>query len=113
MELGLVLGNKTFAVGVLICPHCGYQGRELIADPNGKATDDEYSQLIDGAAQWIPPWHPGSADVTADWRCYCGKEWKSSELAEKHIEAEHPNKKRLSMVRHDRYPWKNTPEQDQ
>lgn len=107
LELGLVLGNSLFAVGVLVCPNCGYEGHDLIADPNGKASDDEYKQLIDGAMQWVPPWHPGSADVTADWRCACGKTWKSSELANKHVEAEHPSKSRLSMVRHDRYPWKN------
>lgn len=107
LELGLVLGNASFAAGVLVCPNCGYYGRNLTADPDGKGCEDEYKQLVESTMRWVPPWHPGSADVTSDWRCHCGRTWKSSEIARKHIQKHHPEKTRLSMVQHDRYPWKN------
>lgn len=105
--LGLILGDESLAIGVLVCPNCGYDSHLLIADPGGHASSDDGTALIHAAQTWVPHWHPGSIDVTPDWRCACGQIWADTRSAQLHIDAEHPKKKQLDISEHDRYPWVN------
>lgn len=106
-EFGLVLGDRGCAIGVAVCPHCGYHSRCLTADPAGVATDHPYDQLYRIAMEWVPDWHPDEEDVTADWSCACGKTWKTKRERELHIAKQHPDDWSISMRHHDRYPCDN------
>lgn len=106
-EFGLVLGDADCAIGVAVCPNCGYESRLLIADTAGVSTEHPYNHMYKLAMRWVPDWHPGEEDVTSDWRCSCGKHWKTSDEARIHIYQEHPDRGHLSIADHDRYPWKN------
>ena len=106
-EFGLVLGDSKCAIGVAVCSNCGYEGRVLTVDPAGVATAHPYSHMFDLAMRWVPDWHPGQEDVTGDWRCACGQQWKTTDAARIHVYLEHPDRDQLSHVEHDRYPWKN------
>lgn len=109
LELSLIFGDEDCAIGVSVCPNCGHYGRTLTADPAGVATEHPYDLMFRTAMRWVPPWHPGREDVTSDWRCACGQTWKSSHKLRVHALQEHPDQLRMSMHRHDRYPWRSVP----
>lgn len=113
MELGIVFGNteNSFATGVIVCPHCGYESSHLTADPGGRATEYPERLMVEESMEWVPPWHPGNEDIKSDWACCCGKTWKTHGAATRHALHEHPDDMSMSIRSHDRYPWdeKNLP----
>lgn len=106
-EFGLVLGDSDCAIGVAVCPNCGYHSRCLTYDPAGVVLEHPYDHMHKLAMRWVPDWHPGEEDVTGDWVCACGQQWKTSDAAHIHVYQEHPENGRLRHREHDRYPWKN------
>lgn len=108
-EWGLVMGDDECAVGVAVCPNCGYTSTLCTADPGGVISEYPYRAMHDLALSWVPPWYPGEADVTPDRRCVCGKTWRTRERALEHVFTEHPHETRLRLVEHDRYPWRERP----
>lgn len=106
-EWGLVLGDADCAIGVAVCPNCGYESRCCTAAPDASVLDHPYDHMHKLAMRWVPPWHPGDEDVRADWRCACGKTWRSSDEARIHVYQQHPDRTHLDLVDHDRYPWDN------
>lgn len=109
-EWGLVLGDGDCAIGVAVCPHCGYHSRHVTHDPTGVIDEYPYDHMFDVAMRWVPEWHPGNEDLRSDWRCACGEVWRDHDKAHVHVYQHHPEKPRLRSVEHDRYPWKNVPE---